>query len=192
MKEELLSYLKVNFNFEFANSTPLEKYFILERRNRNDLLIKEGFCNQEIFLIIDGYLRAYHISESGKEVTTEIYGKGEMVSSIYSLLKKSPSNVNVQCITKCKLYRISNASFVKLRTMDPIWFQLGFNILKTKILKKEDRILGFTNLRAKNRYIKLILENQDIIKNVPIQYIASYLGMKPESLSRIRRQLAIS
>jgi len=189
MTEELLEYLRAYFNFEISKLLPLDGYFKIEKKKKKEYLLKEGNYSDDIYLIINGYIRTYHLSEKGDEITTEIYRKGEMVSSLYSIMKKTPSDEYIQCINECKLYKISAESFKELRTKDPQWFQLGFNILKTELLKKEDRIRGFTKLKANDRYLKLIAENQDLVKNIPIQYLASYLGMKPESLSRIRSEL---
>lgn len=189
MTEELLEYLRAYFNFEISKLLPLDGYFKIEKKKKKEYLLKEGNYSDDIYLIINGYIRTYHLSEKGDEITTEIYRKGEMVSSLYSIMKKTPSDEYIQCINECKLYKISDESFKELRTKDPQWFQLGFNILKTELLKKEDRIRGFTKLKANDRYLKLIAENQDLVKNIPIQYLASYLGMKPESLSRIRSEL---
>jgi CRP-like cAMP-binding protein len=106
---------------------------------------------------------------------------------MYSILKKAPSFENIQCLSDCRVCKISEASFQTLATKNPAWIQLGMNCLKAALLKKEERILTFGKLKGKERYAKLMEERPDIIKNVPVQYVASYIGVKPESLSRIRR-----
>jgi len=182
----IISYLKTYFDFNYTNLDILNTVFELENRRKKSHLVERGMDVDEIYLIIDGYVRTYHLSDQGKRITTEIYSKGEMVTSIESLLKKNPSLDYIQCISDCKFYKTSNKIFNEINNKDPYWYRLGLNVLKADLLKKEKRINNFTKLNATKRYQELLKDKSDVIKNVPVQYLASYIGVKPESLSRIR------
>ncbi|MCT4699011.1 Crp/Fnr family transcriptional regulator [Tenacibaculum haliotis] len=192
MTNQLKTYLLDYFNFDSNDDELLEKYFVIKKYKKKDFLIQENTKSSDFFLILEGYVRTFHISEQGEEITTEILENGELVCSMYSLLKNEKTFENSQCIGDCLVCIISEKTFEKLCTENPQWFQLGMKFLKNDILKKEERIRGFSKLKANERYQKLISEKPNIIQNVPIIYIASYLGIKPESLSRLRSQTIIS
>lgn len=192
MADSIATFFHKYFDFRISQSELTSKLFMLEVKRKKDFLIQEGDYCRDLFFIVDGYVRIFHYSREGTEITTDISGRGNLVTSIYSLFKKAQSYDNIQCVTPCKIYRLSNTDYKKLRSDDQHWFELGYQILKHNLLKKEERIRQFTKLSARQRYDGLLRSQPDIIGQVPIQYIASYLGMKPESLSRIRHQLAIT
>ncbi len=192
MIPELKTYLIDYFSFDTNDNESIEKYFELKNYSKKDFIIEENTKSSDFYLILEGIVRTHHISKLGEEITTDILGKGELVCSMYSLLKNEKSFESSQCISDCKICIISEESFEQLCALNPKWYQLGMKFLKNDILKKEERIRGFAKLKANERYQKLMTEKPLIIQNVPIIYIASYLGMKPESLSRLRSQQTIS
>lgn len=186
-KEELLlKCFNDHFNFTITNFSTIRTHFDFYQKKKKDFLVREGYTATNYFLILEGYVRAFYRTENGEEVTIDLLGKGEFASSMYSILKQAPSFEDIQCLTDCLVCQISEASFEALAAEDPAWIQFGMTCLKAALLKKEERILTFGKLKGKERYAKLLAERPDIIKNVPVQYIASYIGVKPESLSRIR------
>lgn len=182
----LLTCFTEHFNFTVDDLPSTRSHFHFYDKKKKDLLVKEGDVSTDYFLILEGYVRVFYRAEDGDEVTIDILRQGEFASAMYSLLKKVPSFENIQCLTDCVVCKISEASFEALASKNPAWVQLGMNCLKAALLKKEERILTFGKLKGKERYAKLMEERPDIIKNVPVQYVASYIGVKPESLSRIR------
>lgn len=184
--ELLLKCFKDHFNFTIGDLSPIRTHFSCYHKRKKDFLIREGYTSTNYFLILEGYVRSFYRTEKGEEVTIELLGKGEFASSMYSILKRAPSFESIQCVTDCIVCRISEASFEELAAENPAWIQLGMTCLKSALLKKEERILTFGKLKGKERYAKLMEERPDIIRHVPVQYVASYIGVKPESLSRIK------
>ncbi|RBL92387.1 Crp/Fnr family transcriptional regulator [Chitinophaga flava] len=185
--ELLLKCFKDHFNFTIDDLSSIRTHFNFYNKKKKDFLVREGYTSTNYFLILEGYVRVFYRTENGEEVTIDMLSKGEFASSMYSILKGAPSFEDIQCLTDCLVCKISEASFEALAAENPAWIQLGMRSLKAALLKKEERILTFGKLQGKERYMKLMAERPDIIKNVPLQYIASYIGVKPESLSRIRR-----
>lgn len=190
--DKLISHIEEFYKIKIDENLTLEDYFFIENYKKKDFLVEENTNSNDFYLILDGYIRSYHLSGDGEEITTEIYRKGDLAASMYSLLKNEKAYENIQCITDTIVCKITEDSFEKLCLQNIQWYQLGLKFLKKDILIKEERILGFAKLNAKERYLKLLGEKPDIIQNVPIIYLASYLGIKPESLSRLRNQLGIS
>lgn len=186
MNDVIIQCFKDYFNFSVSEQEIAEGHFKVLRTDKKDFLVREGSIVTDYFLILDGYVRTFYTAENGVEVTIDILRTGEFVSSMYSILKRAPSFENIQCLSPCTVCRISEASFEKLAVSNPKWIDFGMQSLKAALLKKEERILSFGKLKGKERYAQLLAERPDIIQHVPVQYIASFLGMKPESLSRIR------
>jgi len=190
--DKLIAHIEAFHKIKIDEDLSVNDYFFIEKYKKKDFLVKENTHSNDFYLISEGYLRTFHFSEPGEEITSEIYRKGDLAASMYSLLKNEKSYENIQCITDTIVYKITEDSFEKLCLQNIQWYQLGMKFLKKEILNKEERILGFAKLSAKERYLKLLSEKPDIVQNVPIIYLASYLGIKPESLSRLRNQLSIS
>lgn len=184
--ELLLKCFKDHFNFKIDDLSPIRSHFNFYQKKKKDLLVREGYTSTDYFLILDGYARIFYSTEKGEEITIDILSKGEFASSMYSILKGAPAFENIQCLSDCLVCKISKNSFEALAVENPAWIQLGMKCLQSALLKKEEKILTFGKLKGKERYLKLMAERPDIIKNVPVQYVASYIGVKPESLSRIR------
>lgn len=191
LMDKLITHFEEFYKIKIDEDLAIKDYLFIENYKKKDFLVKENTSSNDFYLILEGYLRTFHFSEQGEEITTEIYRKGDLAASMYSVLKQEKTYENIQCITDTVVCKIAEESFEKLCLMDAQWYQLGMKFLKNDILNKEERIMGFAKLSAKERYLKLLGEKPDIVLNVPIIYLSSYLGIKPESLSRLRSQLHI-
>lgn len=182
----LLKLFKDHLDFNIYDFSSIEKHFHFFKKKKKDYLVEEGVIATDYFFILEGYVRTFYNTESGTEVTIDLLKKGEFASSMYSILKGAPSFEYIQCITDVVICKISEKSFEALAIEDPRWVTLGMKCLKSALLKKEERILNLGKLKGKARYAKLMSERPDLIAHVPVQYIASYIGVRPESLSRLR------
>ena len=105
------------------------------------------------------------------------------------LLSQTKSNENLECITNCEFYKIERSKLVELIDKSENFKKLSLAIFEQSVATTQLRANDFATLTAELRYKKLVEQQPELIKNVPVQYIASYLGIKPQSLSRIRKQL---
>jgi CRP-like cAMP-binding protein len=139
--------------------------------------------------IVSGYMRNFHINEKGEEVTVDLNDGPRFFTSYFHFVNQTVSNESLHCITDCELLRITRADADA--TAKTSFTQKDYTIkLFQKILEEDkQRMNDMARLTAEQRYLKLVNEKPNIIKNIPLKYISSYLGIKPESLSRIRRDL---
>jgi CRP-like cAMP-binding protein len=189
--KQLTAYLQERFHFPMEELVLIDQYFTSEKKKRKEYLVKEGEISADLFFIFEGYTRTFYRTDDGEEITTEILRKGDTMCSMCGFLNESPSFEYMECITDCHVYKISKKSLEKLSAMNSRWLQMNIVFLETTLLKKEERILSFAKLNANERYIKLVTERPDIVQNIPGKYIASYIGIKPESLSRIKNKEVI-
>jgi CRP/FNR family transcriptional regulator, anaerobic regulatory protein len=140
--------------------------------------------------IVSGFMRKFYVNDKGEEVTVDLNNGPRFFTSYYDFIRQSPSNEYLQCITDCELLRITKADAD--RTAQTSITQKDYTIKLFHQIQEEDRqrMDDLATLTAEQRYVKLMKQSPAIIQHVPLKYIASYLGIKPESLSRIRRELS--
>ncbi|MDO5104486.1 Crp/Fnr family transcriptional regulator [Capnocytophaga sp.] len=155
---------------------------------KNTLLEIEGKPTQFLYFINKGFIRIFHM-DNGEDRTTQINCPSRFITSFESFITHIPAYDNVQTITDCELLRISKSNLDSLNKKVNQWNIFREKLYQTSLMFNEERNKDMILLNAEERYKKLMKTQPEILKNVPLQFIASYIGIKPESLSRIRRQL---
>lgn len=141
------------------------------------------------YFIVTGIMRNFHTDDLGHEITTDINNDSRFFTSYNHFVNRTTSNENIECITECNLLRIKRDDVDILYSKSIILHKYTILLLQKIFEEERERIKDLTTLTAKQRYLKFISNNPNVIKSVPLQYIASYLGIKPETISRIRRNL---
>lgn len=169
------------------NWTTFQENFVEKEISSKTILLHEGEISNNIFLIQKGCLREW-FNKDGKDITFQFFFEGQPVASIDSFLNQKPSLFTIESIEPTTLLSIEKADFEKLLITYPE-FKNGFQ----DFIFQRFRIYGQLFLsRIKDtpqeRYKDLIKSHPEIIKRVPQHYIASFLGITPISLSRIRNR----
>ncbi len=166
-----------------------KQYFELISVQKNTILEKQDDVPLSIFFIDEGYVRLFYHDESGNEITTLLSAPGQFITHFLSFINRVKSPENVAAVTNCNLLKISVDNLKKLIDESDNFKKFSLIIFEQAISSTSIRANDLATLSAEQRYKKLITQQAHLVQNVPIQYLASYLGMKPESLSRIRRQI---
>ncbi|MBB6112234.1 cAMP-binding domain of CRP or a regulatory subunit of cAMP-dependent protein kinases [Mucilaginibacter lappiensis] len=156
---------------------------------KNSIIEKEGAVPQYLYFVVNGFMRLFHHNKNGDEVTTHINCPPGFLTSYVNFINQTKANENVQCITDCELLRITKSNLDNLTIQSAAFKDFSIIVFQQSIAYNEARSKELATLTAGERYEKLIENYPGIIHHVPVQYIASFLGMKPESLSRIRKQM---
>lgn len=156
---------------------------------KDSLLEEAGKIPVKHNFIVSGFMRKYYIDDKGEEVTVDLNNGPCFFTSYYNFIRQTISNEYLHCITDCELLQITKEDAE--RTAKTSITQKDYTIRLFQQVQEEDRqrMNDLATLTAEQRYLKLVRQCPDIIKNVPLKYIASYLGIKAESLSRIRREI---
>lgn len=141
------------------------------------------------YFIISGIMRNYYFNDSGEEVTTDLNNESRFFTSYNNFVHQRISYECIECVSACELLRIKRKDVDILYDRSTILKDFTILLLEKVFEEERNRIRDLTVLTAEQRYIKFICEKPNIIHTVPLQYIASYLGIKPETLSRIRRKI---
>jgi CRP-like cAMP-binding protein len=157
---------------------------------KGKLLLKAGHVCEHIYFIKKGAVRGF-IKEGTRDITTWITAENEVVSSISALDMKAPAQENMQAIENCELLALTYDDFQDLYIRFP-----EFNIVARKILQKyyqdaEGRAFIVRLTNAENKYRLFITRYGHLANRIPLKYIASFLGITLETLSRVRKKLSL-
>lgn len=184
---ELEQYIQSFFGVERDDLQKIASMFKKEDMNKGDFFLKTGRHCDKLSFISSGLLRIY--AEAGdKEVTQWISSKGYFVTDLYSLVFEKPARWNIQALTDVELYSISSKDYQNIGRVIPQWHRLEKLFIAKCFTMLEDRIFRHLSMTAEERYQVFFEQNKELFKQVPLQFIASMLGMTPETFSRIRRK----
>jgi CRP-like cAMP-binding protein len=156
---------------------------------KRQMILREGDIAKKFFFIAEGFIRLFYINDKGEEKTAFFYPKMTFASDFEGYVKGTPTNVNMQAMEDTRLIIISKeeAEFGlgQLENMS----LLAVRFMEEEMILHQRLIKSILTETPEQRYLKLISESPEIIQKVPSKHIASYLGISPESLSRIRSKI---
>ncbi|MNV17082.1 DNA-binding transcriptional dual regulator Crp [compost metagenome] len=152
-------------------------------------LVQEGSIARKMYIIEKGALRIW-LNKDGSEITSQFFFEGKLVASLESFLSLQPSSFCLETLEECKLYVLDKITFDELMKNDSDfreWFQ---EYILDRFLYYSKHVLSFLRDKPEERYIHLLKTNPGLLKRVPQQDLATYIGITPVSLSRIRNRVA--
>jgi len=146
----------------------------------------EGERVEHFWWVREGICRIYRVDSEGSETTKSFSVPGQLCAPYAELLEKSPSRSFVQALSPVRALRLPVAPFQKLAETELEWALVLRKIAELSFLEKENREHEFLTLSASDRYARVVQEAPELFQTVPLRIIASYLGITPVALSRIR------
>ena len=180
--ENLVSGLDEKSRQLYYSSVRTEQY------PKNKILLKAGSVCQFTYVVLEGCIRKYYI-KNGVEITSEFIFPGEMAVSVSSFMYKQPSNEFIHTIEATEVQLIPQTLFHFMHGEHPEIIKTNFNLLIDYAAWLETRLYTIQFHTAKERYQMLLDTQPAFIQKIPLIYIASYLGITLETLSRIRAQI---
>jgi CRP-like cAMP-binding protein len=184
----LLKYVTNKHQLDESDIVHITKSFKFEYFAKGAILEEENVLAKKLYFIVSGFAMALS-NNDGEEVITQIVGANNFITGFDSFAYGTASNVAIKCITNCEVLSITRLDYDNLNKQSSNWGSFCRHVYENVISFNQQRIKDLLILSANERYLKLLAQQPELILNVPIQYIASYIGIKPESLSRIRRKM---
>lgn len=184
---ELEQYINGYFGVERSKLNALSELFVLTTLEKDEYFSEIGKHCSKLSFIKEGYVRVYNYTD-GKDVTQWIASKGEFIADLSALVFKTRGRWNIQALTSCELYTISQENYDGIGEIIPEWDKIEKLFIAKCFLTLEDRVYSFLSMSAEERYKMLFYHKSELFNQVPLHYLASMLGMTPETLSRIRRK----
>lgn len=157
--------------------------------HKKTLILNEGQVENYISFIEEGIIR-FFIPKDGKELTFSFIFNDEMLCAYDSFLTRTPSSYCAETITHTVLWSFTYADLQKLYKEVPITNVIGRIASEEIYLKKAKREMSLLNDSAEERYLKIFADKRDLINHIPLQFIASFIGITPQALSRIRKRIS--
>ena len=156
---------------------------------KNDFLLTEGRTEDHYWFIERGFVRSYAVDIDGHDISTNFYGTGDVVIDWPSFFQRKPTRENIQALTDCTAWQLDFITFQRLFHGIEAFREAGRARLVASYFEMKQHRVSLIVDQAKTRYQRLLTERPDILQNVPLKQIASYLGITDTSLSRIRKEL---
>jgi CRP-like cAMP-binding protein len=188
-RQEILDYIS-----NFATLSEGETQAILESLNpklfkKGAFLVREGQAKDLCYFVLKGCVRQYYLVD-GEEKTTHFYTEGQPITPFEGTHKGAASKYYLSCMEDCILSAGSQDRTMALFEQFPRLSELARLATEEELGKSQDNLASFIIHSPEERYLHLLEARPDLLDRVPQYHLASFLGIKPESLSRIRKRLA--
>jgi CRP-like cAMP-binding protein len=186
INKSISSYVAFNetelaiFNALLKQKTVVKKHFMLRAGE---------VCNFEGF-VVSGCLRKYYIDENGQEVIIQFAIENSWISDIASFSNQSPSGLFIESLEQCELLVLSHAAKEELLQRVPLFERFYRILVERNIAVLQNRIHYSIAKTAQEKYVDFLANYPSLPQRVPQHYIASYLGMSAEFLSKIRTKMS--
>lgn len=164
---------------------------IMQEFEKDEHLCREGQTENYIYFIEGGACRSYFLKD-GREYTLDFFFSSEFVTSYTSFLTREPSQVNIQALVKTKTFKIHYNSLQSLYDQYHHGERVGRVIAEKQFIKRSRKEMELLSLTAEDRYRSLFKKNPALVGQISVKHLSSYLGIHPESLSRIRNKIAVN
>lgn len=194
MQNDFLSDVlrKKGIKVEECDLSKLREGLRLRKLKKGDFFIREGDMSHEIAIVKSGIFSAYYIEKNGLEAIKYFYSEESVLVSYYAYLTGRESGYYIQALEECEIYVMELCDFKQMVEDSYQLLYLCKKVLDEMLVMKEEHATSFTRLNSTERYQQFVDTYPGLEKRVKQYQIASYLGITPVSLSRIRRKLNLN
>jgi len=155
---------------------------------KKEIILRAGQIDNHLSFMEKGIVR-YYIPKEETELTFEFAFANSFVNAYDSFLKRTPSIYTIETLAETTLWRLSYHDLQYIYDETEIGNRIGRYAAEELYLKKSKREKSLLNENAEERYLKLFEEQPHLIQQIPLRYVASYIGITPQALSRIRKRI---
>lgn len=165
----------------------LDRLITFRTLKKGELLLQENQVCNEIFFIKKGILRSYFFNHQVDEITNCFAFENDFMASFSSFITQNAAEENIQALADTELQVLSRENLEKLYSQGTHWQEIGRKLTEMEYVTLQKRMISFQKLSGTQRYEELYQYHQKYLQLIPLQYLASYLGVTPRHLSRIRK-----
>jgi len=170
----------------------IKNYLTVKKIRKRQYLLQDGDVCKSVGFVERGALRLYHVCEDGTEHIVQFALEGKFITDLYSFLTTEPSTYNIDAIEDSELVLITKSASDELRKLSSKYQEYIFQLTSEAYIQLEKRLTSISSLTLEERYKDLTANYPDIIQRVPQHMIASYMGLTPETLSRVRKRISLN
>jgi CRP-like cAMP-binding protein len=191
MLQILFKHIQEKVSLTDQEKKIIQSFFVVKKLRKKQYLLQEGDVCRYLTFVAKGLLRTYNVDEKGDEHMSIFGWEGWWVSDFNSFLSGEAAVFNIDAIEDAELVMISRDDYEALTLAAPIMDRYFRILYQNSLVTKERRLMSSITHTAEEKYVQLAESNPQLIERIPQNLIASYLGIAPETLSRIKKSLAL-
>lgn len=188
MFTDYLSILESLSRLSSKTKNQLQEYISIKNVPKGDFILRHGQICNHIYFLSKGFARIFYFKNE-KEITEYFAGEKQFCFSITSFFQDTPSYLVIEAIEDCEVILLHKKGLEKLQKTNLEVAGLLISFLSRSLILSQKRMESIQFSTAKQRYQQLINEHPEVLNKIPLQHIASFLGITQETLSRIRAQI---
>ncbi|MDF7817541.1 Crp/Fnr family transcriptional regulator [Runella sp. MFBS21] len=188
MQQKLITYFSEIMPLTADEIEAIVESMTIRSYQKGDILLAEGQVSMECYFILEGCVRQYYLID-GEEKTTQFFTENDWVVSFNSFTQKIPSNHYLVCNEDTTLVVGNEDKENALYQRFPKFESISRNIMGNVYGQQQELTASYVTDTPEQRYLKLLELRPNLLQRIPQYQLASYIGVKPESLSRIRRRI---
>ncbi len=166
----------------------LQAAFVEKQFPRKTVLVSAGAIVREVYFVIDGCLRLYY-EKDGADISAFFFTEGQFAGAYDSFITQTPSPHFVETLEPCRVLSLSFETMQRLYGQVPAMNELVRKVMEYRFVELHQLFTAFILDSPEQRYEHLLQHRPDLLQRVPLHHIATYLGITPISLSRIRKRI---
>jgi CRP-like cAMP-binding protein len=188
MNNKLINYFQRITNLSVEEINALIESMVVKEYPKGSFLVKEGQFNIDTYFVLSGCIKQYKLIE-GNDITTNFYTEEQWIISFELTESNAPSDYNLLCVEDSLVVVGNEQKAQEIFNQFPNLEIVSRKIMETVFREEQLFLTSYITDKPEQRYLKLLKSRPDIFQRVPQYDIATYIGVKPESLSRIRKKI---
>jgi CRP-like cAMP-binding protein len=190
MYELLQQYFRDKIDLDNSQLEKLQNVFTPKITQRGDILLRSGEACRQVYFVTSGCLRSYVIDDKGKEFVIQFAPQNWWITDLSSFYSQEAAMFFIDVIEPAEIL-VGDKNFQeKLENIHPDFGPLFSRLMRNSYRTLQKRLVNQLVATAEDRYLDFLNTYPDLVRRIPQRMIASYIGVMPESLSRIRKELA--
>ncbi|MEJ5089033.1 cyclic nucleotide-binding domain-containing protein [Sphingobacterium faecium] len=190
MFDVLFSHIEHKVALTDAEKSAIATFFTFKKIRKKQFILEEGDICMHLSFVNKGLIKSYRLDEKGNEHISLFGWEGWWISDFNSYINQQPATLYIDAVEDTELFLLSRAAYEQLTLDVPIMDRYFRLLYQNSLVTKDERLISSNSYSAEEKFQRLIQSNPEIVQRVPQHLVASYLGLAPETLSRIRKKLA--
>ncbi len=191
MFDVLMSHIKEKVDLNNDQIELLKSFFIEKKLRKKQFLLRQDELCRYLSFVSRGILKSYVLDEKGQQRISLFAFEGWWISDFNSFINQEKAVLNIDAIEDSDLLLISYEDYEKLTVQIPVMDRYFRILYQNSLVTKDQRLMVSNSFTAEEKYLQLVKKNPEMMQKISHRFIASYLGLSPETVSRIRKKIRL-